>query len=113
MARLHGERLDHREDVLDPVAELAREQLALLLTPLALGDVFDCQQDQLRASSLRAFKSMVRRPIGLEIVLDLEVGELLIRGQHLLQQPTQLRDVPLPVAELVERPALPFPRDRP
>jgi hypothetical protein len=36
---------------------------------------------------------------------DLEVVELLVGGQDFLQKPAQLRDVPLPIAELVERPA--------
>ena len=70
------------------MVQLTREQLALPLPPPALGDVLDCQKGQLRAIQLTGIQEHGATPDGFKVVLDLEVGELMIRGQHFFQKPT-------------------------
>ena len=48
-----GERLDHREHVLDAVAQLASQQLALRLRPLAITDA-DTELDGTAVAQVRA-----------------------------------------------------------
>ena len=72
VVRLHGESLDDRQSVLHPMVQLTREQLALPLTPLALGEVDHAEQDQLRAIERPRVEDHRAPSDPFELVLDLE-----------------------------------------
>ena len=93
--------LDERDDR----RQLRRRRLRLP----ALGDVLDGEQDR-RAAIVRLQQPPrveQHRALAdvLELVLHLVVVELVVARQHLLEQPAQLGDVPLAVAQLVQQPA--------
>ena len=79
------------------------------LGPAQLGDVLDRQQDQVGAAVARHHLGVEPHAAPadlLEAVLHVVVADLLPLEKGLLQQRSQRGDVPLPVAELVDRPAL-------
>ena len=88
------------------MVQLTREQLALPLTPLALGEVDHAEQDQLRAIERPRVEHHRAPSDAFELVLDLEVRELAPLWQDLRQALMQFRNVPLQVAQLRQRPAL-------
>ena len=99
-----------------------RSQFLLVLVDLPLlllaeGDIDDGQQDHLGLLALAVDAPGVEQhgpaPDVLEIMLDLVVLEAAVVRQDVLQEPAQLRDIPLPVAELVDEPALGFLRRDP
>ena len=101
--------MDHGEEVLHPVLELAEAQLPLPFRPALLGDVLDREQKgetvvvgvkQLAGVEEHDAPTQVR-----ELVLDLVALDRQALGDHRLEQVAQIGDVPLPIAELVERPA--------
>ena len=88
------------------MASLSRSDL---LGTLALGDVLDGEQDQVRTAAAAGEGARVEQhgpPADLrELVLDLEVGQPPRVGQDLAEQRPQPRNVQLAVAQLVHGPA--------
>ena len=83
---LNGECLDHSECVLDPVAELVDEQLALALGAPTFGDILNRQQDQLQVIDPARVQHHGAVADLLKLVLDREVVEGVIVREHLFEE---------------------------
>ena len=85
-------------------ATIAARLRVRFLGPLALGDVFEAQQDPLLAPPgswmRRALSSMVRRPSCSKSCSTSKSSSVVALRQDLLQQRAQPGNVPLPVAQL-------------
>jgi hypothetical protein len=103
---LERHRLDHGEQVLYPMAELAHEQVLLGLPLVALGGIHHREQQgpaDVVGMEQPARGQEHRAPAeAREIVLDLIVQDGAALGDHVFEQTAQLRDVPLSIAKFVE-----------
>src|SRR5688572_1133651 len=84
--------------------------LRFLLSLLPLGSVFHCEQEQLAVDAglgeLAGIEEHRAATDGGKVVSDLEIPELGVLWNDVFQQASQLGNVPLAVAELVQQPAL-------
>ena len=76
-----------------------------LARPL-LGEVVDREQDELVMIDAASVQHHDATPDLLELVFDLETVEGVVVGQNVFAQFAQLRNVPLPVAKLIDGEAL-------
>ena len=100
VARKNGDWPQIEQDAKALLAQLQR-----LLRYLALGDVLDGQQDE------RWLVICLDQPSGvqlhraqtdvLELMVHRKVADLVVARQHIFEQPSQLGDIPLIVAQFV------------
>lgn len=106
MGGLAGDRLRYAEQVLDTMPEFAEEHVLYRILTTAFGRIDDDQQHRLTAKvrMLQLASRHQHRPsakIG-ELVLDLIVDDGGGLGDHLDEQVTQFRDIPLAAAQIID-----------
>jgi hypothetical protein len=88
------------------VPELAEQQVFFLLLAAAVGDVLDREQERgavvVEVEQLAGVEPHGAPAQAGDIVLDLVAFDRCALGDHRLEQMTQVGEVPLPVAELVQ-----------
>ena len=84
------------------MVQLADQHFPLPLRPPALRDVFDREQDQLQVIDPTRVEQHDAVADRREVMLDLDIFEEIIVRQNLREQATQIRDVPLAMAKVVD-----------
>ena len=88
--------------------------LFILFRPFTVGHVFDDEHDALRRAQTIVHTARIEKhgtvADGLKIVCHLEIPELGILRQNGFEQCAQLRNIPLPMSQFIDKAALSFSR---